>query len=262
MRRFVALALALIPFSALGGFPKNDLHLQDCLHCEDTSMTEEQFKAIIKSVADVYEPIVAKYNASLVIEQGWTESTVNAYATQQGNKWVVKMFGGLARRKEVTHDGFALVVCHEIGHHLGGYPFTSTWAANEGQSDYFATQACAKKLWGSDAPRIQAAGQSLANLLSALGGSTVVPSPDTKDPTVVTKTRNSHPAAQCRLDTYLAGMNCSASFPDDIIPGKGAFGGKNTLEAQQAAFKYSCVEGAAARPACWFAPLKDGLRRK
>ena len=50
------------------------------------------------------------------------------------NKWVVAMFGGLARRPEVTKDAFQFVVCHEVGHHLAGWPFAYDWASNEGQS--------------------------------------------------------------------------------------------------------------------------------
>ena len=66
------------------------------------------------------------------------------------NFYKVIMFGGLARRPEITADGFLLVVCHELGHHLAGYPFIDDWAANEGQADYFATQSCTKNIWQND----------------------------------------------------------------------------------------------------------------
>ena len=60
------------------------------------------------------------------------------------------MFGGLARHKLVTPDGFALVACHEMGHHLGGAPRRGGWASNEGQSDYYATTKCARRIWAED----------------------------------------------------------------------------------------------------------------
>ena len=56
-------------------------------------------------------------------------------------------FGGLARHDAVTADGFMGVICHEIGHHLGGYPHRTSWASNEGQSDYYATTKCLKAVW-------------------------------------------------------------------------------------------------------------------
>jgi hypothetical protein len=63
------------------------------------------------------------------------------------------VYGGLARHGEITPDGFALVLCHEIGHHLGGVPRYSGangWASNEGQSDYFAATKCLRRAWQSD----------------------------------------------------------------------------------------------------------------
>jgi hypothetical protein len=61
------------------------------------------------------------------------------------------MFGGLARHETITEDGFATVVCHEIGHHIGGAPkksswWGSSWASNEGQADYFGTSKCLRKM--------------------------------------------------------------------------------------------------------------------
>lgn len=77
--------------------------------------------------------------------------------------WQVQVTGGLARRPELSQDAFTLVVCHELGHHLGGFPFAAStpipipiespmlevWAANEGQADYFSAQSCSKKMWGA-----------------------------------------------------------------------------------------------------------------
>jgi hypothetical protein len=202
------------------------------------------------------------------------------------------MYGGLARRSEVTPDGFALVVCHELGHHLAGFPFRgsflATWAANEGQSDYFATQACARKMWKADIAknaeyrekvggyerdrcdaawtseadrdlcyRVANAGLSLGSLLAALkkDGEPRFETPDEKK---VASTFHGHPAAQCRLDTYLAGAACPVAFLDDIIPGRGQAGGQGSRAAEETAYRYSCSGASAfavaARPSCWFAP--------
>ena len=101
----------------------------------------------------------------LNIERNWTDGTVNAYASQSGSTWKVAMFGGLARHETITKDAMALVVCHEIGHHIGGAPKkggsagggwwggssgASSWASNEGQADYFATLKCLRKAWIND----------------------------------------------------------------------------------------------------------------
>lgn len=252
------------------------------------NMTEEEFLEIIQNIEDYYAPIVANQGGRLVIDKRWDDPTVNAYAQQSGRIWRVTMFGGLARRPEVTADGFALVVCRELGHHLGGWSYIRSWEANEGQSDYFATHVCAKNIWGSetatnatfrdtvdatakascdsayaDTPsrdlcyRSAMGGLSLARLLSVLGKLPEV-SFDTPDSTVVTKTFNTHPKAQCRLDTYLNGALCKLQWNDDLIPGakhRGMFGNKRKAELES--IKYSCSQFNSEqilgeRPKCWF----------
>jgi hypothetical protein len=255
--------------------PENNLHLQDNLFSEN-GMTEEMFNDIIDQVEAYYKPIVSNLGGDLYVERNWDDATVNAYASQEGSTWKVAMFGGLARRPEVTPDGFAMVVCHELGHHVAGWPYVQSWAANEGQSDYFALHACAKNLWKDQADenaqakssvdayakklcdansksdmgmcyRSMSAGYSLANLLGALNNQKV--SFTTPDKSVVSKTNNSHPKAQCRLDTYVAGILCAATWNDDLIP-------KNAKESA----KYMCTSTdlnnypITARPRCWFKP--------
>ena len=62
------------------------------------------------------------------------------------NEWRVVIYGGL-EHPLLTLDGLTAVICHEVGHHLGGFAFKTSilgdnWAATEGQSDYFAAHRC------------------------------------------------------------------------------------------------------------------------
>lgn len=268
--------------------PPNQLNLEDRVDSVG-AIDEQLFNQIIDEIIGIYAPIVREHGATLVASKRWNDSTVNAYAQQNGGKWLVTMFGGLARRPEVTPDGFAMVVCHELGHHLAGYAFyEGDWGASEGQADYFATHACAKKIWGkktrenrlhqhalnryyekgcnaawgtaSDRAlcyRVADASQSLANLLSQLGRDPA-PSFDTPDRTVVRKTDTSHPRGQCRLDTFFQGSLCKVPFDDTVIPGKGSPAGQDSLDAEKESAQYSCHQSqgfsAGARPLCWFAP--------
>ena len=247
--------------------PDNNLHLQDGLF--DNGMTQNDFNKIIESVEIYYAPIVKSFGAKLVINRKWSDTTVNAQAYQKGTTWYVDMFGGLARRPEITFDGFAMVLCHEIGHHLAGYPFVEDWAANEGQSDYFAMHSCAKTIWTTTeevdtvdpvvdpvakkicdqyAPddlnlcyREMNAGYSLASLLGALNGMQVAF--NTPDKTKVKKTASTHPNAQCRLDTYVAGTICNIAWDNSIIP-----------QTESESSNYLCTDAVKARPRCWFKP--------
>lgn len=268
--------------------PENTLDQEDNLHA-GTGLSEAQFNAVITRAEKLYVPLIrAKFGATLTVERRFADPTVNAFANQNSDTdWEVHMFGGLARRPEVTEDGFAMVLCHEIGHHIGGFPFVSAteFAADEGQSDTYATGACAAKVLARDSKRdakaradipakqraacdkangstaarnvcyrATLAGKSLADLLGALGGETV--DFNTPDATVVTSTDHAHPAAQCRLDIYVASALCGATKWDDaLIPGK-RFRDRNSRAAQTEAFAHSCVTGPTARPRCWFASVR------
>lgn len=52
--------------------------------------------------------------------------------------------------KAVTQDVISLVACHELGHHIGGYPKKTVkrynWASVEGQADYYSTAVCMRQL--------------------------------------------------------------------------------------------------------------------
>lgn len=231
--------------------PENNLWMEDSFTAG--GLDEATFNQAIDEVEKIYAPIFQGFGASLNIERNWTDATVNAYAQQTGNIWTVAMFGGLARRPEVTKEGFQMVICHEIGHHLGGVP-AAGWASYEGESDYFALHVCAKKVFANAVGSGEvarhcagqpdkkyafictvslSAGQSLGNLLAALGGQSE-PNYDTPDKSVVRVTDQNHPKAQCRLDTYLAGARCLKGWDDKKIPSN-----------------YDAV--CDTRPKCWFA---------
>jgi len=291
----LVLVAAMLASTALGFeggksfMPPNDLGREDSLK-SNSGINQEQFNAVIERVEKFYKPLVKDtFGADLTINRRWKDNTVNADASQPSStNWQVNMYGGLARRPEVTEDGFAMVLCHEVGHHLGGYPFVEDWAANEGQSDTYATGACAFEIF-ADSPasslratmalpekqkalcdkhhadakaqdicyRAMVAGKSLADLLAALNRTKA--NFDTPDTAVVDRTDHDHPAAQCRLDSYVASALCGIANVDyKLIPGK-EVSDRDSLEAQQEAFAHSCEGDAETqRPRCWFAPIHDG----
>lgn len=295
MRKLIVAATLCVTGTAFGAqsqqtfMPKNDLYKQDYMFWNNSEINEAKFNEIIDLVSGYYKPIIEAKGATLTVNRLWNDGTVNASAQQDGNEWVLNMYGGLARRPETTPDGFALVVCHELGHHLGGFAFYAggDWASNEGNSDYFATLACARNIWKNQADqnakakatahktviekcdvqwteqadrdlcyRSAMGGKALADLLGALGGERV--DFDTPDSHEVTSTDDAHPAAQCRLDTYFAGALCTANFDQNIIPGRNNADGQESMNAEAEASKYSCMGAsgfkAGLRPRCWYKP--------
>lgn len=286
-----------------GFLPENNRQISE-FDKSGGGLTREQFDSVINRVQNVYAPIIQKMGATLIVQRLWSDTdyakdfdgtvmtsggkpmsgaTLNAFATRSDDhkKFAVYMFGGLARHPSVTEDGFAMVICHEIGHHLGGFPRKinttgkMSWAANEGQADYFATMKCMRKVFENDTSmpempsdarivkaiqdqcsvehkssdeinlciRDTVAGQSLAELFADLLNSTA-PRVDTPTKMEVSKTSDAHPDAQCRLDTYFAGAVCGVSDQINF--------------SQTGPVQGACAEEGSrtfgARPRCWYKP--------
>lgn len=262
-----------------GFLPENDMYIS--ADSKDAAgLTEEQFNAVIDKYETIYAPIIKGMGGNLSVNRKWDDGTVNASAQRSGSNWVVNMYGGLARHATITEDGFALVVCHEIGHHLGGAPKVAgflglnRWASNEGQSDYYATlkclrmgflnddnaaivskmnvpallsQKCAQQFADENEKNIcirgGMAGVSVAGLFASMRNQ-----PEgrfeTPDTNVVGKTNDAHPAHQCRLDTYFQGALCDMEVSSDVNQ-------KNEVDGT---CHGSTGHKVGLRPLCWFKP--------
>jgi hypothetical protein len=271
-RALLLLTLAQFAFAGESFLPKNDFFIPaDALNA--SGMKEEQFNAVIDKVEKIYSPIVAAQGAELKIERLWKNGAVNAEAEQFGNQWVVRMFGGMARWRDITEDSFTIVLCHEIGHHIGGAPIyrgQKTWASNEGQADYFAVLKCLRRVWDEDdnqkivaglkyrpvvaeickkSPdqaqciRAAVAGIHISDMLSFMGRT---PAAWIERPvlTGVEETYDLHNSPQCRLDTFTQAALCEKKFTEDL--------------SRESAITGACHEATGEvigmRPRCWFKP--------
>ncbi|MBI5243263.1 MAG: hypothetical protein HY922_06185 [Elusimicrobia bacterium] len=239
-------------------------------------LSEGKFNAVLDRIEAIYGPVVEARGATLEINRFWEDPTVNASTQRMGSRWIVNMYGGLARHEAVTQDGFALVVCHEIGHQVGGAPkVPGAWASIEGQSDYFSALKCMRQVFadaaskgftrkpGSDPTAEKAcaeqyktsagkalclrsamAGLSVTGLFQALHNEDTAPQLDTPDTSVVSQTDSEHPATQCRLDTYFQGSLCTKPASEAVSDKNPAAG---TCTRSQG---YSV----GLRPLCWYKP--------
>lgn len=238
-----------------------------------SNMTEADFDRALARIESVYQPDFKAKGQTLEIEKDWVEGIANAFADRVGQTFTIEVYGGLARHNLISEDSFLLLVCHELGHHIGGAPIPKgyDWPSYEGQSDYFAAAKCLKRVLdpantlspsevdpllatkcaetyksASDqrvCERVGMAGLSAANFFHMIEKKGLPPSFATPDQTEVTKTLTSHAKAQCRLDTYLAGAICNSNLtinPDAVDASKNV-----------------CWQGreqVGFRPRCWFKP--------
>ncbi|MBX3022619.1 MAG: hypothetical protein KF799_13180 [Bdellovibrionales bacterium] len=256
-----------------GFLPENQMSIPAIF---TSGITESQFNNILRRIYNEYRIEFSAQGAEFVVENRWSDPTVNAFASKNGQFWIISMYGGMAREPNMTYDGFAAIACHEVGHHLGGAPLygRDSDMAVEGQADYYATLKCLRRLFrGDDNGKILAgrqvdatvvrncqaehrgrqdqllciraamAGVSLAAVMADIG-SGAVPKITTPDKRRVSRTDETHPRAQCRLDTYFQGALCRVPYSQGLS--------MTDYRVGTCADERTYTRGL--RPRCWFAP--------
>lgn len=271
--KWVFLSLFGISTLTFASIPENDLDQWDKRNSQRTwNISEQEFWDIINFTYSIYKPVFDNLVAengkvNWWFESNWNSNTVNIYAKKEKvpwNKWTIQVHGALARMSQLTKDGFYLAICHELGHLVGGFPQKDyTQMSAEGQADYYATHVCARKIFGAmekKRPLLRGdvkvelcdknfdtvfdqnvcyrslfAAKSLADTLYVANKQVRSPEIDQPDTFKVKLTYQLHTPAQCRLDTYIAGILCDKVWDDKRIPTE-----RNAV----------CRN----RPACWYAP--------
>ncbi|MFL5783473.1 MAG: hypothetical protein ACJ76H_02615 [Bacteriovoracaceae bacterium] len=274
--KLLALAIFIASTSAFGEsfLPLNNSKIPAHQKLMNVGITEEQYNSVIKKIETIYDPEFSAAKKSLLINSNWEDGTVNAFSENPDPSTpTIILYGGLARHPSITRDGFALVLCHEIGHHLGGAPKISSdlWASAEGQADYFASLKCIRrffqdednekalsvvevpevlreeceKIHSEEEARICIRSGLAAVSVEALVAEIAMQKPgkfQTPDKSKVKKTNEGYPSAQCRLDTFFQGALCDQPVSEsvsDVDPAKGTCHEKN----------HSLI---GLRPKCWF----------
>lgn len=198
MRHLLLFFVFPVAAHAACDFPVPDFKISEFA---PSAISKSDFNAALDIVERTYAPIFESYGCPLKLIRSWSNGEVNAQAWKQDGFCHVEMFGGFARYPGITRNALIAIACHEVGHHLGGYPYYSGEDMSvEGQADYYATITCMKKLGVPSAN----AGMALATAMARLGGERT-PSRSTRAQEKVSQTLQTHPRAQCRLDTYDAG---------------------------------------------------------
>lgn len=127
---------------------------------EEVFRGAEDFQRTVEQVFEAYREIAARHGKSLTLLPAWSDEDELSAAKVGGRDWAIRVPGALARFPSIQRDALALVICHELGHELGGYPFKVDvfepadrihGGSAEAQADYFATLACARQVWSVDA---------------------------------------------------------------------------------------------------------------
>lgn len=189
----------------------------------DNGYTQAQLDYVLSVFSKVYTSIISERGGQFEIESDWTDGAVNAFAWRERDIYRIEVPGGLSRYALMTEDAYIALICHELGHLLGGEPLSYD-ISFEGQSDYYSTNTCLKKilpLIKNTSPEASAEVKDLCgadlicqrSLMASLSlgrfdariAKVKDPQISTPDKSIVEKTLQSHPQPQCRLDTRVAG---------------------------------------------------------
>lgn len=141
----------------------------------------------------------------LVIHLEPNNPRINAEITRKDKSVLVSVWGGMLSHRFMDEDTFILLLCHEIGHLLGGPPLKSRngWSSTEGQADYYSSGRCLQSFaW--DEERFLRSALKLTQIYADVTGE-ASPKLDTCDSRQVERTNYGYPQVQCRLDTLVAG---------------------------------------------------------
>ncbi len=150
------------------------------------------------------EKTIAK-DWDIVVRLDVLNPRTNAQINTTGEVVVIEVWGGMLNQGRMDEDVLTLLLCHELGHLLGGPPLKSRngWSSTEGQSDYYSAASCANIMGMSDVTFYQSA-EKLTHIYADVTGESY-PELRTCDPSIRERTNFGYPSVQCRLDTLVAG---------------------------------------------------------
>jgi hypothetical protein len=120
--------------------------------------------------------IVGRFAAAfddVAIDIAWESNSMNAQAFRMGPAAHVRVYGGLARQRDIGPEGLALAIAHEIGHHKGGPPASRYyhWLSTDRRADEWARTVSLPAAFGQRAAEMARVGaDQLFGALADLAG--------------------------------------------------------------------------------------------
>lgn len=192
------------------------IKVPDNAHCflskaDANSRIEDRTRPLSDPVIrDTAEEALRRYRGkfrNIVFNIDWSSHVVNGCAWKEEGKQFVIINGRLALQTELEIQGLALVIAHEVAHHIGGGDLFPDGLSCEGQSDFAGVSIVLRRLVGlHDHSFIRAAIDQMAKFYNV--ANSIVPS--------TIKANCSHPDKKCRIATYHAALR-NGQIPECAI---------------------------------------------
>ncbi|MFG1498898.1 hypothetical protein ABMA70_01730 [Halobacteriovorax sp. XZX-3] len=204
-----------------------------------SEVKEQDFYFVVVEALRLYQDEAIKQKRGISVKTlDWQTPYFSAWALydDKADHFNINFWGGFARMPNMTKRAYAFTACHEIGHVLGKAPRMEnkhfSQMSTEGQSDFFAAASCYKKFvinnpnyfdspieldpyaaslclekFSSDNFNQELCFETMQvaqDFPKAIAHMSSDPNKHAKitnsDPTTVTKTLDSYPTLQCRMD--------------------------------------------------------------
>lgn len=125
----------------------------------ENDLTREQFDGLSEFFGHHYRDLFQQLGGELNFIMQWEYHGKATFSAGRDNgTWDIIVRSNMFKKNGFTLDAIKLAICHEIGHHVAGFPFYKSqdqWGAVEGQADYYASFVCARKIWKNDPENIK-----------------------------------------------------------------------------------------------------------
>lgn len=184
----------------------------------DSAVKLTDFYMIPAQIISLFSNELKKTGFPLILDAKWDSPYFGAGVSFYNDEFRLMILGGTTRIKGMSLDAYAAIVCHEIGHIVGGTPFQTIagaeWSSAEGQSDYFAASICLPRYFkfkGDDtkaiAARVERAGFEMIWALKDFDSNASAEEKKIirhfdKVPAAKETIINQYPTLQCRYENF------------------------------------------------------------
>jgi hypothetical protein len=183
---------------------------------ESKELNANEFYLIPSKIFSLYENEISHLSYPFIFDGKWQSPYFGAGVSLFDNSFHLMILGGTTRISMMTKDAYAAIVCHELGHLLGGEPRQTIsgadFASAEGQADFYAASTCLPRYFSAIGiskndlnNRIEKAGYeflSLATLFDSEIQNTTLIRSKVQLPVVNETIINRYPSFQCRYENY------------------------------------------------------------
>lgn len=122
------------------------------VHENFSGLQESDVLFLFRLLEKEYGNSIGNRTLSISADFNWLQPYMGAGSKMLDGEFSVMIWGGMVRAPFMNVGVLSSILCHEIGHRLGGPPHQifdgkEDWSSAEGQSDHFAATQCLPKLY-------------------------------------------------------------------------------------------------------------------